>query len=78
MNKIEVNSLRNGYITDVLRSFDIEEKVKIGGKVIKTYEGVFSERISKYRHSEISSRNFSIGDQNINRKVKIFYAKWLN
>ena len=38
--KIEINRMRNGYITQVLTSFDIQEIVKIGGKVIKIYEGV--------------------------------------
>ena len=30
--KIEINRLRNGYITQVLTSVDIQEIVKIGGK----------------------------------------------
>ena len=36
----EINSMRNGYIIDHLTSVDIQEIVKIGGKVIETYEGV--------------------------------------
>ena len=40
-NKIEVNRLRNGYITDFLDFVvDIEEIVRIGGKVIEVYEGL--------------------------------------
>ena len=39
-NKIEVNRLRNGYITDTLTSVDIQEIVKNGGKIIEIYEGV--------------------------------------
>ena len=38
--KIEINRMRNGYIIDTLTSIDIEEIVKIGGKVIEIYEGV--------------------------------------
>ena len=38
--KIEINRMRNGYITQVLTSVDIQEIVKIGGKVIEIYEGV--------------------------------------
>ena len=38
--KIEINRLRNGYITQVLTSVDIQEIVKIGGRVIEIYEGV--------------------------------------
>ena len=40
VNKIEINRLRNGYIIDTLTSVDIQEIVKIGGKVIEIYEGV--------------------------------------
>ena len=32
--------MRNGYIVEVLTSVDIQEIVKIGGKVIKILEGV--------------------------------------
>ena len=32
--------MRNGYITQVLTSVDIQEIVEIGGKVIQIYEGV--------------------------------------
>ena len=38
--KIEINRMRNGYIVDHLASVDIQEIVKIGGKVIEIYEGV--------------------------------------
>ena len=38
--KIEINRMRNGYIVDTLTSVDIQEIVKIGGKVIEIYEWV--------------------------------------
>ena len=38
--KIEINRMRNGYIIDTLTSVDIQEIVKIGGKVIQIYEGI--------------------------------------
>ena len=38
--RIEINRMRNGYIIDNLTSVDIQEIVKIGGKVIEIYEGV--------------------------------------
>ena len=38
--RIEINRMRNGYIIDHLTSVDIQEIVKIGGKVIENYEGV--------------------------------------
>ena len=40
VNKIEINRMKNGYIVDHLTSVDIQETVKIGGKVIEIYEGV--------------------------------------
>ena len=38
--KIEINRMRIGYIVDTLTSVDIQEVVKIGGKVIEIYEVV--------------------------------------
>ena len=38
--KIEINSMRIGYIIDTLTSVDIQEIVKIDEKVIEIYEGV--------------------------------------
>ena len=40
VNKFEVNRMRNGYITQIMTSVDIQEIVEIGGKVIQIYEGV--------------------------------------
>ena len=40
VKNIEVNKMRNGYIIDTLNSLDIQEIVKIGGRVIEIYEGV--------------------------------------
>ena len=39
-NKMEVNRMRNGYIIDTLTSVDIQEIVKLGGKVVEIFEGV--------------------------------------
>ena len=44
--------MRNGYINDTLTSVDIQHIVKIGGKVIESYEGVIyreSFKISPFR-----------------------------
>ena len=38
--KIEINRMRNGYITDTLTSVDIQEIVKIGGEIVEIFEGV--------------------------------------
>ena len=40
VSKIEINHMRNGYNIDHLTSVDIQEIVKIGGKIIEIYEGV--------------------------------------
>ena len=52
VKKIDVNRMRNGYISDTLTSVDIQEIVKIGGKVIEIYEGVLYRenfKISPFR-----------------------------
>ena len=52
VKKLEVNRMKNGYIIDILTSVDIHEIVKIGGKVIRIYEGVTyveNFRISPFR-----------------------------
>ena len=51
-NKIETNRMRNGYIIDTFTSVDIQETVKIGGKVIEIYESVVHRenfKISPFR-----------------------------
>ena len=48
VKNIELNRMRNGYIVDTLTSVDIQERIKIGDKVIQTHEGVFyRENIKK-------------------------------
>ena len=50
--KIEINRMRNGYIIDTLTSVDIQEIVKIGGKVKQIFEGVIYRekfKISPFR-----------------------------
>ena len=52
VENVEVNRMRNGYIIDTLTSVDIQEIVKIGGKVIEIYEGVIYRenfKISPFR-----------------------------
>ena len=52
VNKIEINRMRNGYIIDTLTSVDIQEIIKIGGKIIEIYEGVIYRenfKISPFR-----------------------------
>ena len=45
--KIEINRMGNGYITQVLTSVDIQEIVKIGEKVVVIYEGVIYRENAK-------------------------------
>ena len=50
--KIEINRMRNGYLIDTLTSVDIQEIVKIGGKVVEIYEGVIYKenfKVSPFR-----------------------------
>ena len=52
VKKLEVNRMRNGYIIDTLTSVDIQEIIKIGGKVVEIYEGVIYRenfKISPFR-----------------------------
>ena len=52
VKKIEVNRKRNCYIIDILTSVDIQEIVKIGGKVVEIYAGVIYRenfKISPFR-----------------------------
>ena len=48
VNKVEVNRLRNGYFVDVLTSVDIQEIVRVGGKVIEILKVLFTEKTSQY------------------------------
>ena len=44
--------MRNGYIIDTLTSVDIQEIIKIGGKLVQIYEGVIYRenfKISPFR-----------------------------
>ena len=59
--KIEINRMRNGYIIHYLKSVDIPEIVKIGGKVIEIYEGVVYRenfKVSPYR--EVIDKLFAL------------------
>ena len=50
--KIDINRMRNGYIIDTLTSVDIQEIVKIGGKVVEIYERVIYKenfKVSPFR-----------------------------
>ena len=49
---MEINRMRKGYIIDTLTSVDIQEIVKIGGRVIEIYQGVIYKenfKVSPFR-----------------------------
>ena len=48
--KKENDRLRNDYILDTLTSVDMQESVKIGGKVVEIYEDVFYRENFKVSH----------------------------
>ena len=53
VNKMKINRMRNGYNIDTLTSVDIQEIIKIGGKVIEIYEGkIYREnfKVSPFRN----------------------------
>ena len=66
--KIEINRMRNGYIIDYLTSVDIQEIIKIGGRVIEIYEGVIYRE--KFKVSPIRNviDKFLHWDRNIKMK----------
>ena len=52
VKKTEVNRMRIGYSIDALTSVDIQEIVKIGGKMVEIYEGVICRenfKVSPFR-----------------------------
>ena len=64
VKKIEVNRMRNGYINDRLTSVDIQEIVKISGKVIEIYEGVIYRenfKVSPFR--KVIEKVFDLGQK---------------
>ena len=40
VKQMEINRMQKGYIVDVLTSVVIQELIKIGGKLIETYDGI--------------------------------------
>ena len=62
--KIEINRMRNGYIIDHLTSVDIQEIVKIGGKVVETHEGViYREKFKVSPFRNVIDKLFPLGQK---------------
>ena len=52
--------MRNGYIRDTLASFDVQENVKNGGKVIEVYEGDTNREIfRKSQSKQVMEKRFA-------------------
>ena len=53
--------MRNGYITQILTSVDIQEIVKNGGKVIEIYEGVINrQNFTIYPFEKVIDKLFAL------------------
>ena len=80
VNKMEINRMRNGYIIDYLTSVDIQEIVKIGGKVIQIYEGViYRENFEVNPFRKVIDKLFALRQKykNDNNGVMQFLVKLL-
>ena len=61
VKKMEINRMTNGYIIDYLTSVDIQEIVKIGGKVVEIYEGViYRENFKVSRFRKVIDKLFAL------------------
>ena len=73
--KIEINRMRNGYITQVLTSVDIQEIVKIGGKVIDICEGViYRENYKVSPFKKVVDKLFELSQNRKKKIMKLFYC----
>ena len=62
--KNEINRMRNGYIVDTLTSVDIQEIVKIGGRVIEIYEGfIYRENFEVNPNKNVILKLFALGQK---------------
>ena len=78
--KIEINRMRNGYTIDHLTSVDVQEIVKIGGKVIQIYEGViYRENFKVSPFGKVIDKLFALREKfkDENNDVMQFLVKLL-
>ena len=79
--KIEINRMRNGYILDTLTSVDIQEIVKIVGKVIENYEGaIYRENFKVSPSRKVIDKLFALRQKykDKNNDVMQFVSKIIN
>ena len=70
--------MRNGYIVDTLTSVDIQEIVKIGGKVIQIYEnGIYRENFKVSPFKKVKDKLFELRQKykNENNDVMQLFVK---
>ena len=78
VKKMEINRKRNGYIIDTLTSVDIQEIVKIGGKVIEIYEGViYRENFKISPFKKVIDKLFELRRKDENNDVMQLLGKIL-
>ena len=69
VTKTEVNRIRNGCIIETLTSVDIQEDVKIGGKVIEFYENViYRENFKKSPFRKVIQKLVALRQRDEDRK----------
>ena len=78
MKNIGVNRKRNGYNIDTLTSVDIQEIVKIGGKVIQIYEGVILWENFKISLFEKYIEKLFALRKKIKMNITIWYKSYFN
>ena len=67
--------MRNGYIIDTLTSVDIQEIVKVGGKVIEVYEGViYRENFQVPPSRKVTEKLFALRQKYKDRKNDLMQA----
>ena len=64
--------MRNGFSMDVLTSVDIQEIVKIGGRVIEIYEGVIYREVFKITPFRKVTKECLLWGRNIKTKETIW------
>ena len=68
----EINRVRNGYIIDYLTSVDIQEIVKLGGKVIHVYEGViYHENFKVSPFKKVIDKLFPLGKKYTDEEMRL-------
>ena len=65
VENIEVNRMRNGDIIDTLTSVEVQESVKIGGRVIEIYEGaIYRENFKISPFKSVIEKLFALRPKN--------------